>query len=282
VARPRKVGIDYFPVVVHFDDKVMQLQSRFGFFGVGVLVALWQRIYGDKGYFTPWDDMTAKVFSVPRGARADEVQQVVLACLEIGVFDRGLYERYGVLSSAGIQKQYVEITKNRKGLELNPDYLLVALPANDDFTPKTVHKVNEIKIPNGIESKTTYGSKKEKPTPDGAAPLSPSPADVVVCGAVEVKKTEYDVMVLAWGKDAVDAKMARMNDWLTQHPDRSIKDQCAKLRNWLAADEAERASALPLARPGKTVRAQRVPQRQYSDEEYGALYADLDKVLKEE
>ena len=50
MARPQKEGLDYFPVDCYFDDKLKLLEAEFKLVGLGIIVHLWKKIYGEKGY----------------------------------------------------------------------------------------------------------------------------------------------------------------------------------------------------------------------------------------
>lgn len=73
------------------------------------------------------------MFSHKIGEGESVVSEIVRASIQRGIFDREIYEKYGVLTSRGIQKRYFEIVKRRKNFEINGDILLVdaAIFSND-------------------------------------------------------------------------------------------------------------------------------------------------------
>lgn len=130
MARPQKDGVDYFPVDVSFSDSVKLLRAEFGPVGVGILIAVWQRIYGEKGYYTPWDNDVALMFSTENGVGVSVVREVISACIRRGIFDREKFEVYGVLTSEGVQERYAEATERRTFQKIDGRYLLIPTPKN--------------------------------------------------------------------------------------------------------------------------------------------------------
>ena len=130
MARPQKEGLDYFPLDCQFSDSVRLLQAEFGPMGVGILIALWQRIYGIKGYYTVWDNDVALMFAKENGVSVSVVREVISACLRRGIFDRDKFEKYSILTSCGIQERYAEATERRTFQKIDGRYLLVSAPEN--------------------------------------------------------------------------------------------------------------------------------------------------------
>ena len=70
------------------------------------------------------------MFSRDCGVGIGVVEEVVKASLREGVFDQKLYDKYGILTSAGIQKRYAEATRKREFVNFEKAYLLIATPKN--------------------------------------------------------------------------------------------------------------------------------------------------------
>ena len=130
MARPIKQGVDYFPLDCHVDDNVKLIQAEFGLVGFAILVKIWQKIYSDKGYFTEWVRDVASVFSQENGVSAGVVHEVVRACLDRGIFDREMFQRFKILTSEGIQKRYAAMTDRRTLVKIDQRYLLIVAPSN--------------------------------------------------------------------------------------------------------------------------------------------------------
>ena len=121
-------GLDYFPLDVDFfqDEKIQFISARFGTKGEAVTMRLLCKLYRE-GYFTAWNEDTALLFARSVGDDCPHtlVNDVVYELLKRGFFDKSIFERFGVLTSRGIQKRYLEATSRRKDVVLVADYLLV-------------------------------------------------------------------------------------------------------------------------------------------------------------
>ena len=125
MARPLKSGVDYFPLDVFMNDKVRKIEVEFGLTGFAILIKLYQKIYGDRGYYCKWDKEVALLFADDLRVGVSVVSEVLLAFFRRGIFDQSIYDKYGVLTSEGIQKRYLEIVKRRKECKIDERYALV-------------------------------------------------------------------------------------------------------------------------------------------------------------
>lgn len=124
----RKEGLDYFPLATHFDDEKMEaVEAAFGLKGFALVVKLWQRIYGDKGYYMIFDKRVALMFAKKVGLGVNAVLEIVKCAVQEGIFDRDMYVKHSVLTSQGIQKRYFDAVKRRIGVNPDQKYLLPEL-----------------------------------------------------------------------------------------------------------------------------------------------------------
>ncbi len=120
-----KSGIDYFPLDVSLDEKWELIEAEFGLNGFAVVVKLFQRIYGQHGYYCEWTDEVALLFSKQCGLGGNAVSEIMRASVRRGIFDKDLFEKYQILTSSGIQKRYFGAVSRRKQVEVINEYLLV-------------------------------------------------------------------------------------------------------------------------------------------------------------
>jgi hypothetical protein len=154
MARPRKQGIDYFPLDVDFfsDEKVVCVSGEFGLKGEIALVKLLCAVYRN-GYYVVWDDrMKATLLHQLPGVGADMLQQLVLRLVRWEIFDAALFESDSVLTSVGIQKRFFEVARKRAAPTADYPYLLVE-PQNYALRRLNFRVENSKKIVS--ESKTT-------------------------------------------------------------------------------------------------------------------------------
>lgn len=132
-------GINYFPLNVHLDDKFELIEAEFGLKGFAIVVKLFQKIYGQQGYYCEWTGDVALLFGKNVGLGGDAVSEIVRAAIKRGIFDSELYDKYQILTSRGIQERYFEAVSRRKEVEVRKEYLLIKV----DQIYKNVRILNE-------------------------------------------------------------------------------------------------------------------------------------------
>lgn len=132
--RTNKASLDYFELDCHMDDKVRLIQAEFGLKGFAVFVKLLQEIYGGYGYYCEWTQDRGLLFTSENGLDGGSLQfikEIVSACIRRNIFSERLYKEYGILTSSGVQKQYLKATVRREVVELKKEYLLITIPKNN-------------------------------------------------------------------------------------------------------------------------------------------------------
>jgi hypothetical protein len=123
-----KKGLEYFSFDVDFfqDEKLQFVSARFGAKGESITVRLLCKIYR-QGYYTDWDSDIALLFAkgVGDGCQHTLVNDVVIELLKRDFFDKGIFERFSILTSRGIQKRYFKAIERRKKIEAREELLLV-------------------------------------------------------------------------------------------------------------------------------------------------------------
>ena len=130
MGRPPKKRIDYsgWSVCIFDNDtKIDKLLDAHGWSGFGIYFYLCQRAYGSEGYFYQWgyDDCASTSRKMGGGIGSGTVRETVGYCLQIGLFDQGLFDRWGILTSGGIQRRYWEVVKERDVRTVISDYWLL-------------------------------------------------------------------------------------------------------------------------------------------------------------
>ena len=133
MGRQNKVGLDYFELDCHMDEKVRLVQAEYGLKGFAVFVKLLQEIYGEYGYYCEWTQDRELLFASENGLISGSLQllrDIVSACIRRNIFSERLFKEYGILTSVGIQKQYLKATVKREVVDLKKEYLLISIPEN--------------------------------------------------------------------------------------------------------------------------------------------------------
>lgn len=126
MVRPRKEGLDYFPLDVNMDqdDKVFILEAECGTEGFAIYIKLLMRVY-ETGYYTKWTERDAKVFAKKKSLGVNVVNNVVNVCINEGLFDKEMYEKHCILTSHGIQKRYFRACGRRTKVQYVPEYIKI-------------------------------------------------------------------------------------------------------------------------------------------------------------
>lgn len=174
-------GVNYFPLYCVLDEKFELLEAEYGLKGFAIVVKLFQRIYGGHGYYCEWNEDISLMFakqcgfsnvgasekkkdplggaeeSSPSGRPKNLIDLVVEASTRRGIFDEGLYKKYSILTSKGIQRNFLNIVRNRKKVEIREEYLLLS----DAEIKGNVVRIGESYVRND-ESYVRFGQSKVK------------------------------------------------------------------------------------------------------------------------
>jgi len=120
------------------------------------------RIYR-HGYYYPWTDKEKTIFSGKIHREPDHIQAVVDDAIKWGFFDKKLYEKYQVLTSAGIQKRYLEATKRRDEIIM---YTLILLTDINAYKNVILVDNNPVNVNGGTQSKVKESKGKESKVKD--------------------------------------------------------------------------------------------------------------------
>lgn len=140
MARPKKIGLDYFPMDVDMDqdDKIYLVKAEYGWEGFAIVVKLLMEIYSE-GYFLEWDERKTKIFSRKNLFNLDVVNGVINVCLDEDLFAKTSFEEHGILTSKGIQTRYLEATTRRREIILIKEFLLIDVNADNNSKVKVVN-----------------------------------------------------------------------------------------------------------------------------------------------
>ena len=134
MARPVKEGLDYFELDCHMEEKVRLIQAEFGLKGFAIVVKLYQKIYGGFGYYCEWNEDSLLLFMSENGVSSrDEknlISEIVAACIRRNIFSEKLFNEFGILTSYGVQKRYLNAVSRREKVELIKEYLLISVGKN--------------------------------------------------------------------------------------------------------------------------------------------------------
>ena len=169
--RPKQ-GIDYAGWSVDIfdgDKKIDKLLDAKGWKGFGIYFFLCQRAYKTNGYYYEWgyDDCATTARKMGGGINSGTVKETVDYCLQVDLFDKRLFDEWGVLTSRGIQRRFWAVLSERRSKTVYQEYWLLkseeckglvkvslksdvqptnsnVQSSNDDMSPIKKSKVNNI------------------------------------------------------------------------------------------------------------------------------------------
>ena len=217
-------GIPFVPLDCQLDEKFDYIEADFGLMGFAVVVKLFQRIYGGHGYYCEWNNRVALLFAHKIGAGGDVVREIASAAMREGIFSKEMFEKYGVLTSRGIQKRFADVAKRRKEIFDKPEYVLLDYAQNSGDVDNSGENVcnssknvcnsetSKVKESKGKECK---GKESRTAAPPASAPLPDRNSLVLKYGEHNVAR--YELKFQSWQQRkgiSGGISYARIAEWL--------------------------------------------------------------------
>jgi hypothetical protein len=136
MARSGKIGIDYFShdVDIMQDPKIKVIKAKHGLLGYAVYIRLLEELYREKGYYLQISEDFNILFCDDNNLDYDVYILILNECIEKGLFDEKLHNKYSILTSWRIQKNYCDATQRRKEVFFFKEYMLIK--PSDEFSEK--------------------------------------------------------------------------------------------------------------------------------------------------
>lgn len=164
MARPLKEGLDYFPFDVDFfsDIKIRRLALACGSSSASVIICLLCNIYQDKGYYIEWNKDLPFLIADAVGVSEGTASEIITKAIQVGLFDREVFDKHKVLTSEGIQQRYMTATERRKKTHWKKEYLVGALK-EQVIGAKNIVNVgnNSLNVDRSTQSKVKESKVKE-------------------------------------------------------------------------------------------------------------------------
>jgi hypothetical protein len=96
-----------------------------------IYIRLRQQIHSEGGYYCNWNKekyspqlFLKRRFSSISKIDLELIETVIDVALDNDIFDRGMYEKYHILTSKEIQENYIQAVARRKNAEIKPEFRL--------------------------------------------------------------------------------------------------------------------------------------------------------------
>ena len=201
-------GIQYFSLDVNFfeDDRIAVIINDYGFEAVAVTLKLFSQIYRN-GFYMNWNDKTCKVFtaSFRSSFSSTKINRLVRDLIKEFVFEPILFEKYQILTSKAIQKNYFEAVCRRKNFDIEDvEYLLIDVPVSK-MNRKNVCKNGE-NVCKNAENVDIFQQRKEKERKE-----KEKESKTTTCSCAREGETKYSFPDLC---QSYRAELAKDEEWL--------------------------------------------------------------------
>lgn len=180
MARPNKHGLEYFPFDIDFfeDDKIELISGEFGCKGEVITIRLLCKIYKNGYYYKMTEDESLLLARrMGDNISGSLVMEVVKGLIRRSFFDEGVFNRFQILTSAGIQRRFFEACGRRSIVKIVEEILLIEVPETITKVFVTETGVNDAESTQSKEK----GNRKKIETESKETP----------CGEVEVIRLVY-------------------------------------------------------------------------------------------
>lgn len=141
MGRPRKQGLDYFPVDTDIfnDFGIRILMAKFGADGFTCYMYLLTRIYKDKGYYIELNEDLELIASQDLGMSREKVRQIMEYLFSRSLLvsiTSTLVVPVTVITSTGIQRRYQEAVKvraSKNAVEVREEFWLLESEETESF-----------------------------------------------------------------------------------------------------------------------------------------------------
>lgn len=195
----------------YFSDEVCDslelIEADYGLKGFAVVIKLWQKIQGgNEGYYCLWNDRVGTLFAKKIGAGKGLVFDIVNRMVKEGIFDKGLFERYGILTSEWLQQNWLAYMKRRADAKIEDDYLLVRCAQKSENASENAEiadKNEETADKNNttILDKTLQDLTLSYQTEDNASLLTAKQREELVSMSSILSVEKYELKLFEWQKE---------------------------------------------------------------------------------
>lgn len=263
MGRESKVGLDYFDLDCHMDEKIELIEAEYGLKGFAIVVKLFQSIYSELGYYREWTPDISLLWAARLsgshggangsvGSASDEgslpgfpknlINDVVAASIRRDIFSQELFQKYHILTSSGIQKRYLSATSKREKVELKKEYLLISVPENRSNVVINSISGGRKAISGGrnsqsrVEKSREEKSRVEKSRNTSCAEPEQPPHAPPVVSLILNDKSLHDVF------------QSDIDGWAELYPAVDIMQELKKMKGWLESNPTKRKTKRGISR----------------------------------
>ena len=254
MARPQKENVDYWPFDVGLfqDRKFRLIRSEFGIKGAYIALELINMAYSENGYYAKFGEEDCLLMSegVGGGCEASFIMEVVRGCCRRSLFDEGIYNAFGVLTSHGIQQRYLRIIgKNRADVRFIKEYFLLDISDERDVPANVRNKVtllssfpteNPSKPTENPQSKVKESKVKEYAQSADKSASAPAYRLILHDGSYyPISKEDISKWAALYPAVDIEQEIRKMIGWSEANPQnrKTKRGALAFINRWLAREQ---------------------------------------------
>ena len=254
MARPQKENVDYWPFDVGLfqDRKFRLIRSEFGIKGAYIALELINMAYSENGYYAKFGEEDCLLMSegVGGGCEASFIMEVVRGCCRRSLFDEGIYNAFGVLTSHGIQQRYLRIIgKNRADVRFVKEYFLLDISDERDVPANVRNKVtllssfpteNPSKPTENPQSKVKESKVKEYAQSADESASAPAYRLILHDGSYyPISKEDISKWAALYPAVDIEQEIRKMIGWSEANPQnrKTKRGALAFINRWLAREQ---------------------------------------------
>lgn len=277
----KRNGIDFFPFPSSNSTALKLLEAKLKLRGVAIYIKLLQKIFSEEGYFYKISDDVILLLKQEIGVNDNIIPDVINECLTRGLFDKSMYEKYSILTSDEIQKEFLNAVRKRKNIEMKEEYRLLfarnffkkaeEIEKTAEDLPKMAEEMNK-----GKESKVKEN--KVNDLEEGIKLIDTTIDSPTLINKFKNATNKYvgDVKTLPIGID-IDLLIQKVNnsDFLKNAPNFTLK-QCLKNYDKIIAGVYDNDSRK--INQNINVAKKSSNERTYSSEELNSFFTNIDDI----
>ena len=125
VGRPNKKGLDYFAHLVKHSDEENIIFQQFGCIGYTVYYSIREKIT-ENGYYYELTDRKKLLLCSQFHIEIPDFNKIISFAIDLELFDKALFEKYGVLTSERLQIDYIFSASRRTQIDFITEYCLIS------------------------------------------------------------------------------------------------------------------------------------------------------------
>ena len=233
------------------DDSIKLIEAQYGLKGFAIIVKLWQDIYSSEGYFKKFDKDIMLLFSKEINVPYGELREFMQVTFSRGIFNREMFDRYRILTSAEIQTRFLKCIGRRKKVEIISEYVLCDLEGYENISLISAYKkaknvCKTLKNDDILkQSKVKESKVKESKEEESKNAPAPDKEKLFIFGEfknVELSEREKDELINEMGEEALE-EYAKKVDLYIEESGKKYKNVALVIRRWYREDKDKRARA---------------------------------------